>query len=74
MKEKLIKAVNFYREQYKQDVEKYGEYYWKNKMLTDFGYLNELGLLWSDYWEVEDLLILDEIDNITLAEFIVNNY
>lgn len=73
MNNTLIKALKTYRAGYSRDIEMFGENYWKEKILAEFGSLLQGENEWSDYYEDDIANPLDSVNSILdLAKILVD--
>lgn len=65
-------AFKLYRNRYIKDVEKFGEDYWKNKLLVEHGSLDKQEMSWEDVYDGTEVFhIFDTSTTIELARLIL---
>lgn len=75
-KDVLRKGINKFREGYLKDIARFGEDYWKEKILNNFGSYEKNGVMWEDYYEPE---ISEGLDKncpsiLVLAKILIEEY
>lgn len=72
----LKKGINKFRKGYLNDIARFGEDYWKEKILNTFGLYENNGVMWEDYYESEIAEALDKNcpSILVLAKIIIEEY
>ena len=75
-KDVLKKGIHKFREGYLSDIARFGEDYWKEKILNTFGQYEASGVMWDDYYgsEISEALDKNCPSILVLAKIIIEEY